>query len=65
MVSPVVTTVRETERKYEAANDVELPGWSRLAGVQSLVGPEVPTLEELYDDTEDRRLAQAGVTLRR
>jgi hypothetical protein len=41
------------------------PGWSRLAGVQSLVGPEVPTLEELYDDTEDRRLAQAGVTLRR
>ena len=59
------TTLRETERKYEAANGVELPGWSGLAGVQSLVGPEEQTLEAVYYDAEDLRLAQAGVTLRR
>jgi CHAD domain-containing protein len=61
----VATTVRETERKYEAADGVELPGWAGLAGVQSLVGPEELTLEAVYYDTEDLRLAQAGVTLRR
>jgi inorganic triphosphatase YgiF len=36
-----------------------------LAGVQSLVGPEDQALEALYYDTEDLRLARAGVTLRR
>jgi CHAD domain-containing protein len=57
--------VRETERKYEIGDEVELPGWSGLAGVQSLVGPEEQTLEAVYHDTDDLRLAQAGVTLRR
>ena len=61
----MLTTVRETERKYEAADGVELPGWAGLAGVESLVGPEEQTLEAVYYDTEDLRLAQAGVTLRR
>jgi CHAD domain-containing protein len=61
----VVTTVRETERKYEAADGVELPGWADLAGVQSLVGPEELALEAVYYDTDDLRLARAGVTLRR
>jgi CHAD domain-containing protein len=60
----VATTVRGTERKYEAADGVELPGWSWLTGV-ALVGPEAQTLEEVYHDTEDLRLARAGVTLRR
>ena len=57
--------VRETERKYEVTDGVELPGWAGLAGVQSLVGPEEQTLEAVYYDTEDLRLARAGVTLRR
>jgi CHAD domain-containing protein len=61
----VVTTVRETERKYELSDEVELPGWTGLAGVESLVGPEEQTLEAVYYDTEDLRLARAGVTLRR
>jgi CHAD domain-containing protein len=61
----VATTVRETERKYEVIDGVELPGWAGLAGVQSLVGPEELTLEAVYYDTEDLRLARAGVTLRR
>jgi inorganic triphosphatase YgiF len=61
----VATTVRETERKYEAADGVELPGWTGLTGVQGLVGPEELALEAVYYDTDDLRLAQAGVTLRR
>ncbi|HYZ09570.1 MAG TPA: CYTH and CHAD domain-containing protein [Pseudonocardiaceae bacterium] len=61
----MATTVRETERKYEAVDGVELPGWAGLAGVEGLVGPEDHTLEAVYYDTEDLRLARAGVTLRR
>ena len=36
----MTTVVRETERKYELADGVELPGWDGLAGVEALVGPE-------------------------
>jgi CHAD domain-containing protein len=61
----VTTVVRETERKYELADGAELPGWDGLIGVQALVGPEEQSLEAVYFDTEDLRLAQAGVTLRR
>jgi CHAD domain-containing protein len=61
----VTTVVRETERKYELADGVELPGWDGLAGVEALVGPEEQALEAVYFDTEDLRLARAGVTLRR
>jgi inorganic triphosphatase YgiF len=61
----VATTVRETERKFEVTDGVELPVWTELAGVQSLVEPEVQALEAVYYDTDDLRLAQAGVTLRR
>jgi CHAD domain-containing protein len=61
----VTTVVRETERKYELADGVELPGWDGLVGVQALVGPEEQALEAVYFDTEDLRLARAGVTLRR
>src|SRR6185295_19941851 len=61
----VTTVVRETERKYELADGVELPGWDGLVGVEALVGPEEQALEAVYFDTEDLRLARAGVTLRR
>jgi len=61
----MATTVRETERKYEAGDGVELPGWAGLAGVEGLAGPEEQTLEAVYYDTPDLRLAGAGVTLRR
>src|SRR5689334_20478282 len=61
----VTTVVRETERKYELADGAELPGWDGLIGVQALVGPEEQALEAVYFDTEDLRLARAGVTLRR
>ncbi len=61
----MTTTVRETERKYEITDGVELPGLTGLAGEQSPVGPEEQTLEAVYFDTDDLRLAQAGVTLRR
>jgi len=57
--------VGETERKYEIGDGVELPGLAELTGVQSPVGPEEQTLESVYFDTDDLRLAQAGVTLRR
>ena len=61
----MATVVRETERKYELADGVELPGWDGLVGVEALVGPEEQALEAVYFDTEDLRLARAGVTLRR
>lgn len=63
--SSVRATVRETERKYEATDGVELPGWSGMDGVEALVGPEEQTVEAVYFDTDDLRLARAGVTLRR
>ena len=40
----MTTTVRETERKYEITDGVELPGLTGLAGEQSPVGPEEQTL---------------------
>jgi inorganic triphosphatase YgiF len=61
----VTTVVRETERKYELADGVELPGWDGIVGVEALVGPEEQALQAVYFDTEDLRLARAGVTLRR
>jgi CHAD domain-containing protein len=61
----VATTVRETERKYEITEGVELPGWAGLVGMAALVGPEEQKLEAVYYDTEDLRLARVGVTLRR
>jgi len=61
----MTATVRETERKYEISDGVELPGLAGLAGSQSPVGPEEQALEAMYFDTDDLRLARAGVTLRR
>ncbi|RLV08715.1 metal-binding protein [Streptomyces griseocarneus] len=58
-------TVREIERKYEADGRHELPDLSRVAGVASVVAQPPQELDAVYYDTEDRRLAAAGITLRR
>ncbi|MGW1077213.1 CYTH and CHAD domain-containing protein [Streptomyces sp. NPDC002537] len=62
-------TVREIERKYEAgggAHDLpDLPDLTRVAGVAAVADRQPQTLDAVYYDTEDRRLAAAGITLRR
>ncbi|MEU9502875.1 CYTH and CHAD domain-containing protein [Streptomyces sp. NPDC048196] len=58
-------TVREIERKYEADDDTHLPD---LAGVDRVATVEergTESLDALYYDTADQRLAADGVTLRR
>ena len=60
-----VTAVRETERKYETTDAVELPDPARLFGLDTGSGAEEQQLEATYFDTADLRLARAGVTLRR
>lgn len=58
-----VSAVRETERKYEAAEDVKLPNPTKALG---LVGDAAEQeLTAVYFDTADLRLLRAGVTLRR
>ena len=59
----MATSVTETERKYEAPSDASLPDLTNITGVAT--GPEVFDLEATYFDTDDYRLARAGVTLRR
>ncbi|TSB30477.1 CYTH domain-containing protein [Streptomyces benahoarensis] len=58
-------TVRETERKYDAADGVRLPDPAAVAGVAAAQPGGVTALDALYYDTEDRRLAADGLTLRR
>lgn len=59
----MATSATETERKYEAPSDASLPDLSNITGVAT--GPEEFDLEATYYDTDDYRLARAGVTLRR
>ncbi|MEU5190338.1 CYTH and CHAD domain-containing protein [Streptomyces klenkii] len=61
-------TLREIERKYEAdasAAAASLPDLSRVAGVAAVSGEGTHKLDAVYYDTADRRLAAAGITLRR
>ncbi|WP_424887507.1 CHAD domain-containing protein [Streptomyces sp. XH2] len=61
-------TLREIERKYEAgphAGGATLPDLSRVAGVAAVTGEVTHELDAVYYDTADRRLAAAGITLRR
>ncbi|MEU3961296.1 CYTH and CHAD domain-containing protein [Streptomyces buecherae] len=64
-------TVREIERKYEAApggTPLDLAALSALAelpGVACVVDDGATTLDATYYDTADQRLAADGVTLRR
>ena len=60
-----VTAVRETERKYEAADAVELPDPARLIGLDTGSQAQEQQLEAVYFDTADLALARAGITLRR
>ncbi|MCG8920334.1 CYTH and CHAD domain-containing protein [Actinokineospora sp. PR83] len=57
--------VRETERKYEADADFSLPDLVGVGGVTAVRGPERSDLDASYFDTQDLRLARAGITLRR
>ncbi|ANZ35589.1 CHAD domain containing protein [Lentzea guizhouensis] len=59
----MATSTTETERKYEAPSDASLPDLTDITGVAT--GPEEFDLEATYFDTDDYRLARAGVTLRR
>src|SRR5215469_7955972 len=55
----------ETETKYEAAADTELPDLRSLPNVHGARGPEHQRLEAEYYDTADLRLLRSGITLRR
>ncbi|MFZ0117920.1 MAG: CYTH and CHAD domain-containing protein [Pseudonocardiaceae bacterium] len=60
-----MTTVRETERKYEAIEGLELMDPAELLGFDTGTGPQEQDLVAVYFDTADLRLIRAGVTLRR
>jgi CHAD domain-containing protein len=59
------TEVRETEKKYELEPGAEVPSLDDLPDVAGQSAPDEQTLEAEYYDTDDLRLVQAGVTLRR
>jgi CHAD domain-containing protein len=60
----MASTHTEVERKYDAADDADLPPLDRLANVDRIdTGQE--ELEATYFDTPGLDLAAAGVTLRR
>ncbi|MGH3939072.1 MAG: CHAD domain-containing protein [Pseudonocardiaceae bacterium] len=61
----MVTTTRETERKFDAAEHDLLPILNGMSEVGEQTGPEEQALEAVYYDTRDLRLARGGVTLRR
>ncbi|MER7106130.1 CYTH and CHAD domain-containing protein [Streptomyces sp. NPDC000229] len=58
-------TKREIERKYEAGPDTRLPDLTGVRGVCDVVDKGVAELDAVYYDTEDLRLAEASITLRR
>jgi CHAD domain-containing protein len=59
-----VRAMRETERKYEAADTMELPDPTSLPGLATGSAAQEQHLEAVYFDTSDLRLVRAGVTLR-
>jgi CHAD domain-containing protein len=63
VTTTVVPAVRETERKYEAPGELELPNPAESLGVAGRV--EELVLIAVYFDTSDLRLLRAGITLRR
>ncbi|HEX4250826.1 MAG TPA: CYTH and CHAD domain-containing protein [Pseudonocardia sp.] len=60
-----MSSVLETERKYEVAGSATLPDPAGLAGLDAGAGAREQRLEAVYFDTEDLSLLRAGVTLRR
>ena len=63
--TPGASAHREIEAKLEVPSGVALPDLTRLPGVAAVDDPEQFTLEAVYLDTPDLRLAKAGTTLRR
>ena len=61
----MITEKLETERKYEADAQTQLPSLVGLPGVAAESDPAEFRLEAEYFDTEDLRLLRAGITLRR
>src|SRR5512146_1664090 len=61
----MTTELRETEHKYEVQPGMVLPPLDDLPRVAEVSGPQDETLTAEYYDTNDLRLLQAGVTLRR
>jgi CHAD domain-containing protein len=61
----MTTELRETEQKFEARPGMVLPPLDNLPRVAQVSGPQDETLTAEYYDTNDLRLLQAGVTLRR
>ncbi|MGH4009472.1 MAG: CHAD domain-containing protein [Pseudonocardiaceae bacterium] len=61
----MLTSVLETERKFDAGERDPSPVLSGLPGVGDQAGPQEEVLEAVYHDTRDLRLARAGITLRR
>jgi inorganic triphosphatase YgiF len=57
-------TKREIERKYES-DESGLPDLTGVAGVKSVIDKGVMSLDAVYYDTADERLAAASLTLRR
>jgi CHAD domain-containing protein len=60
----MVTTVRETERKYEGPA-LDIRTLREVRGVAGVGKPARVRLDAVYFDTADLRLARAGITLRR
>jgi CHAD domain-containing protein len=58
-----IAVVRETERKYEAPDTVELPDPPESLGVPG--APADHLLKAVYFDTAELHLLRAGITLRR
>ncbi|MFF4171169.1 CHAD domain-containing protein [Streptomyces sp. NPDC001744] len=58
-------TKRETERKYEATPETDVPDLTGVPGVATVVDDGVTELDAVYHDTPDLRLAADSITLRR
>ena len=61
----MTTELRELEQKYEARPGMILPPLDGLPKVAKVSGPQEETLTADYYDTQDLRLLQEGITLRR
>ncbi|MGH3902082.1 MAG: CHAD domain-containing protein [Pseudonocardiaceae bacterium] len=61
----MLTSARETERKFDADECDPLPVLSGMSGLGGQTGPQEQVLEARYYDTRDLRLARGGITLRR
>ena len=59
----MAVTHRETERKYEATSETEMPSWAALFG-EGQPHTEDQHLVATYVDTPDLRLASAAITMR-